>query len=402
MRTATFILPALLCALLPGCVFLDDGLTGPRSRMDCSRQGAHPEREHAAPGGREPAATDTTLWFSAVRFPADYDWQRDTAYGSVPFELLLYKDYSPVLTLASGPDACFSSDPERHHLLGGHLYTERFSGGQTRIGRDGTELFRFKGREFLAGLLEDGEDLYSLSLPGPGGGFTLRRNGEILYSHPDGIPYGSLSDPAYGPTGALYRDGGQAVFCFRAREGAIQTCHQVRDGKASRLVGILPSAVLDIRIRDGNPIVLYSTLQQNRLSDGRIWPEADAYAVTGRFLDGTGGWVSAYVDAQDPGTQHFLCREEAVLYHSDAASFAVVPGPEGVRWYGPDGTGQLEKDCRLPSSACALALGSRLLLALSPAQARDHPRIRHGPRTKDVEINGYVSGVGVTLSPAAN
>ena len=402
MRTA-FILPVLLSVLLPSCVFLDDGPAGSRSRADCSREGGRTGHGQSAPAGREPAAMDTTLWFSAVRFPKEYDWQRDTAYGSVPFELLLYKDFTPVLTLASGPDVCFSPDPDRHHLLGGHLYTERTTGGQTRIGRDGTELFRIEGREFLAGLLEDdGGDLYTLSHPGPDGSITLRRNGAVLYSHPDGIPYGSLSDPAYGPTGALYLDGGQVVFCFRAREGAIQSHYQVRDGEVSRLVGVPAFSVLDIRVRNGQPLILYPTLTQNRLSEGRLWPEADSYAVTGRFADGSGGWVSVCQDADDPSSLRILCREEAVLYHSQEASFAVAAAPEGVRWYGSDGTGQLEKDCRFPAPTCALALGPHLLLALAPAQTQGRPRVRFGPREETVDINGYVSGVGATFSPAAN
>lgn len=400
MRTAC-ILP-VLSVLLTGCVFLGDRPTGSRSRMDCSREGRRPARGHAAPTGREPAAVDTTLWFSAVRFPEDYDWQRDTAYGSVPFEIQLYRDYSPVLTLASGPDACFSPDPDRHHLLGGHLYTERTTGGQTRIGRDGNELFRVEGREFLSGLLEDGGDLYTLSRPGPDGGFTLRRNGEVLYSHPDGIPFGSLSDPAYGPTGALYLDGGEVVFCFRARDGAILSHFQVRDAQVSRLIGILPVSVLDLRIRDGTPLVLYPTLLQNRLNEGRLWPEADSYTVTGRFLDGEGGWVSACLDMRDPASRRTLCHEEAVLYHAPEATFAVAAVPGGIRWYGSDGSGQLERDCRFPANTCALALGSRLLLALAPARTQDHPRIRFGPRVDELGINGYVSSVGATFSPAAN
>ena len=160
MRNLAFLSLLALGVLLPGCVLLEDGLTGARRRTDCSREGARPQRPRsgsALPG--LDAAADTTLWICAVRFPEGYDWQRDTAYGSIPFELVLYKDFAPVLTLPSGPEACFTPDPARHHLLEGHLYTERFQDGQTRIGRDGVELCRFDGREMLAGLLEDGGDL---------------------------------------------------------------------------------------------------------------------------------------------------------------------------------------------------------------------------------------------------
>lgn len=84
-----------------------------------------------------PPVPDTILYASAVRFPDDYDWQRDTAYSTVPFELILYRDDDPVLTLAWDAEACFGPDPDRHHLLDGHLYTDRMSGAQTRVGCDG-------------------------------------------------------------------------------------------------------------------------------------------------------------------------------------------------------------------------------------------------------------------------
>ena len=194
---------------------------------------AGPDEPGPAPG--PVFQLDTTVYYSAVRFPDGYDWQRDTAYGSVPFELLLYRDFEPALTLPSGPDACFVPDPDRHHLAGGHLYTERMADGQTRIGRDGVELFRFPGREYLVGLLEDGEDLYTLSRPAKGDGFTFRRNGDVLLRQPSGTPFGSLTDPSYGPSGALYRDQEQVCFCYASGKGPQQTFHAVRDGLAQQL-----------------------------------------------------------------------------------------------------------------------------------------------------------------------
>ena len=165
MKTSPWLILLPVSAVLAACVWLDGGPDpDARMRIDCERGSSPPSATAHPPasGPEDPAPApppDTTVWLSAVRFPKDYDWQRDTAYGTAPFELVLYRDFAPELVLSFGPDACFVADPDRHHILSGHLYTERIADGCTRIGRDGRELFRFGQREFLVGLLEDGNDL---------------------------------------------------------------------------------------------------------------------------------------------------------------------------------------------------------------------------------------------------
>jgi hypothetical protein len=397
MRKTPFILATLL-ALLPGCVFLDDGLDGRRARAECSREGGRPVRAPRDTVRQEPASPDTVVLFSAVRFPEDYDWQRDSAYGTVPFELLLYKDGSPVLTLASGTDPCFTTDPDRHHLLSGHLYTERAADGQTRIGRDGVELFRFDGREYLLGLLEDGADLYTLSRRVTEGGFTFRKNGSILLERPDGMPYGSLSDPSYAPTGALYRDSGSIVFCYRTRTG----CFLVLDGRETQ--SVLPvQDYLDFRICGGKPVALGSDFKGNRLTEGRIWPEGDSYCVTGCFVNYAGARSYGCMRPTDSFLETVICREEAVLYHSPEASFGVAAGVDGrVYLYGAGSTGLYPLPCYFPSPKCARAVGDKLLVALTPKDTAQPPRVRLGRQEKEVHIHGYISGVGIEISQPAS
>ena len=114
-KTVFFFL--LLGGILSACSPLDE----PPSGHDFRRPAQ--DITPAAPDAPEPPAPepDTVLYFSAVRYPDGYDWQRDSAYGSVPFELILYRDDAPALTLAWDAEACFGPDPDRHHLLDGHL-----------------------------------------------------------------------------------------------------------------------------------------------------------------------------------------------------------------------------------------------------------------------------------------
>lgn len=400
MKTHFLLLPLL--AVLAACDPLGDGLDAFRLRSACGPHGPGEGRAReggTTPDGPEPLPLDTTLLFSAVRFPDGYDWPRDTAYGSVPFQLLLYKDFEPVLTLPSGADACFVPDPDRHHLLSGHLYTERMADGATRIGRDGVELFRFPGREYLVGLLEDGEDLFTLSRPAKGPGFSFRKNGEALVCRTDGMPFGDLSDPSYGATGALYRDQGQVCFCFTAGDAAGRSFHSVRDGHETRLDGVGPgSQVLDLKLSDGQVLVLDSSFQGYQLHDGRIWPDGKGFSVTGRFSTTASGTFSGFLADGSRDEPTLLCREEAVLYHTGRTASAVSVDEAGtVHWCNLKENGQEQLPCYFLSPGCAVFTGSLPWLALTPRDTRRRPFVRIGTRVREVDINGYVSSLSVTI-----
>jgi len=401
MRTS-FLL-GLLLFFLSGCDPLGDRLPGFRSRTACGPHG--PERRKEAPAPRQPESPtfrqlDTTFLLTAVRFPDGYDWQRDTAYGSVPFELLLYRDFEPVLTLSSGPDACFVPDPDRHHLLSGHLYTERMADGQTRVGRDGVELFRFPGREFLVGLLEDGDDLYTLSRSADGEGFSYRKNGTPLLLRSNGTPFGDLTDPSYGPSGALYRDLEQICFCFSTGSGPDRNCFYVCDGAENPVSELPPgTAVLDLKRRDGRNLVLSSPCKGHDLTEGRIWPERAYFALTGRFLDRSGRPFSGYLNDGALDEVVPLCPEEAVLYRSGRHTLALsVDASDIVRWYGTDGDGQEETPCYFLTPGCACLNGRQLWLALTPRDTRQGPFVRNGTRVWRIDVNGYVSRLSVRVS----
>ena len=399
------ILSLLLVTALAACEPLEPGIVSFRSRSD---RGPHLPGG-GRPGGLSPGGPgtlpdirpDTALFFSAVRFPDGYDWQRDTAYGSVPFELLLYKDFVPVLTLPSGADACFVPDPDRHHLLSGHLYTERMVDGETLVGRDGVELFRFPGREYLVGLLADGDDLHTLSRPAKGSGFTYRKNGEVLLRQTDGTPFGDLNTPSYGATGALYRDQEAVCFCFSTGKDAGKQFYAVQDGQERRLTELpAGSFVLDLRLRQGQPLCLETTARGYWIGEGRIWPQLPGLAVTGRFADGAGGSFSGYLD--ETGAPRRVCSEEAALYRTSRGTFAVSVDKGGtVRWYGPE-SGQEPLPCHFLTTACASFAGGVPWLALTPRDTRRRPFVRRGTRVQEVDINGYVSSLEVEISLRPN
>lgn len=197
--------------------------------------------------------SDTVVYVSAVSFPEGYDWRRDSCYGEVNGRIMLFKDGVPEISVDAGAGHGVSLDPDRHHLMGGRLYTESLSGDRTSIGRDGVELFGYAGRENLCGLLVEGDEVYTLGQR-LGGGFALRRNGEILYSRESGTVAAHMSDNCDYRTGALYRDSGHLYFsyCLPVDDG--YSWYIVEDGKESR-VDTQSKGWLDIRVKDGETVI---------------------------------------------------------------------------------------------------------------------------------------------------
>lgn len=206
------------------------------------------------------------LFVTAVSYPEGYDWRRDTAHGSVRGRVLLLRArekaaFDTILSLEAGPGKAVSLDPDRHHFAGGHLYTECLTESGTVYRRDGQTVLRVSDREYVRGILSLEGDLYVLSQRLSGEGFLLRKNWKPLLSYDEGRLHGSLGDAAFGRSGALFEDDGQACFFYQDPNGG---WHLVR-GKEERAVA-LPKRVAnvyDIRCLDGTVCLVCRTTGQH-------------------------------------------------------------------------------------------------------------------------------------------
>ena len=220
-------------------------------------------------GGRAPRGTDSTatvdipgdgLFLTAVAYPPGYDWRRDTARGNIRGHILLLRmrdfpdgtekaAFDTVLTLEAGAGRAVSLDPDRHQFAGGHLYTQCLTEAGTVWRCDGKTVLLTKDREYLRGILALDDGIYTLSQLLSGTGFILRRNWKPVLAREEGRLHGSMGDPAFGRTGALFEDGGQA--CFLYEDGTGQWI-LVRNGQEQ--VVPLPSGIVklyDIRCFEG-------------------------------------------------------------------------------------------------------------------------------------------------------
>ena len=92
-------------------------LTRNRSAAGAGSRPRHGSEEAAVPSKPLP---DTLVYVSAVEFPEDYDWQRDTAYGTVPCRVSLFLEGERILSVPAGPGTFVGADPDRMRIREGH------------------------------------------------------------------------------------------------------------------------------------------------------------------------------------------------------------------------------------------------------------------------------------------
>ena len=390
-----------------GCTKLGDGLLAGRSRDDCHNRDPHSGSGGGSESVEPEIRTDTTFFLSAVRFDESYDWRRDTVYGGAGYEILFYRDFEQVLSIPSSAE-CASPDLDSHHIIDGHLYTEAATRSRTTVGRDGQTLFSFEGREILRGLLPVGDDVYTLSESRSGDGFTLRKNGNVLFRRESGSVFGDLADPSYRPYGALYKDLDKVSFCYRAGKDKDIHYYVVQDAVETMTALNWTYSVEDLKVWRGYPVDAEETWMWYEVEDGRIWLGEEGSDIFISGLISSGYECSSVAMYDDPGTVVELCEGSAYIYHGADRDFALRLEEEGrVTIFGSDsGYGEsifTDVDYTLMSPSCAAMVGDGAFCAALTCRTGRVHRIFCDGALKSLVLHGYLSCIRaeVSFSPSS-
>lgn len=352
---------------------------------------------------------DTVVWVCAVRVPDSYDWARDTADGRFPAEVILYRNYSPVLILQAGEASACSHIPGTHHIRGGHLYSEFSSAGRMRIGRDGSPLLDFGEGGFLRDLLshEDGS-VYTLTCNPSEGSLTLRKDGQMVVRIGKGRSMGGFGDGSP----ALYFDEGSCCFCFS--DGV--SLFSVRDGSISAVIPPEPGGKAeDFRYKDGEAMLLWSG------SDGRCHLRRsgkDRYLMNvsagvhfvekgGRFYADAGPvwglWDQRRLVCLEDYSTLYLKGRDCWLGAAGGEPFAVQPrDPLSVSRPRPNPLGgdiiYSEEGAMVFTEECLASIGSEPLIGVSFPGGRPH-MVRGSRVVAEFPFNGYITAVETQIIP---
>lgn len=339
-------------AVLLWCVMACDRMDvhGGRSR---SQTAPYPLVGDRASGAWEDKDGPVVL-VSAVGYPEGFDWRRDSVYGAVSgASLLLFHGRDTVLEIPAGKPPVGTLSPDMVHFIDGHLYVETIDGAETVILRDGTEVLRYHGKEIMKGIMEYGGALFTLGQNRVSSGFSLRRNGEVLFAGSTGYVCGSMGETGYGVTGALYDGGNGPVFAYWRPMYA-----------------------------DDGP---YAPREWFFVENG----------VPGRVLFGT-DW-SVLFDARRVAGRSVWYRGQGHLYADSLdTAFIRMRGGRVDGMVAPSGTYSMSDTCRIFSHECGCLAGGEFYVALTPSATGTRPRLWHDGREMSIPVNGYLTGVYVT------
>ena len=119
-------------------------------------------------------------YMTALDYQKGYDWRADSEHGTVRCSLVVYADGRPIMKVPVGDSYETGADVDMHRIIQGHLYTDYSTDSETVIKKDGTQLFRYSCSESILGMELKGENLYTLGQSRDGGGFALRKDGDVL------------------------------------------------------------------------------------------------------------------------------------------------------------------------------------------------------------------------------
>ena len=405
------ILPVLLSLAMMACDPIDYHLTTGVSRIEAF--GGHGRHGPDNNGDSIPSVrTDTVAYMTGVEFPESYDWVRDTAYGDVAARIVLFRDGEAVMSLATGPAEKISADPDMHHLVGGHVFSEYSSKGRTWIKKDGEELCSYDKAEKLRGLLVKGHDVFTLGQAKSGHGFSLRKNGQVIYEKDEGKVLGMMDSDSFFRGGALYEDQGVLCFSYRSSSGGTPSgiCCLVADGKETFLNS--QGNILDIRRIDGKTWVL----EQD--ADGIVWIRCGDYlralqvnslsctevcrlsvwkgnvVATGDYGNPYSGYGSCVWDSSGNVLIQNSGKTDFYLSDRTQAKVQVFGGRTALSFNEGQNPTCLEsgKQMYFPFRGAVLK-GMRFILCTTPSDLWKSPVVYDGGIRKEIELRGFLSGV---------
>lgn len=391
----------LMAAGLGGCDYL-----GTHSNMDRSRGELIRGQGHSDSTGRKNviSAKAGSIYAAAVEFGESYDWKADSNYGNEPFNLVLFADGKRVLTIPSSSGVRPDTDSQR--ILDGDLYTDYVSGGETIVCKNGTELFRYGGREHIRGFLCENDIIYTLGQSEYGSGVTYRTDGKETFSSSSGYVIGDSG---------LYMDESVPTFCYASgerffcvRDGVeesitmppnVRTVYDFRSysGETAAVLEVLVSRAIKPVIYKGGKTTTLSagkySLKSCRLLElgGELYVKAEMY-LSGKY-SGTGLWNKdgTQIMALSGGTKALVFRYLGRKYaHVDIGGQGYVTNVADFGYIIP-----CADSMKIMSPGCVGVKNGRLAFALTPYSKTGSPYVQCGNDRQNILVNGYISCIGI-------
>lgn len=405
------ILIALLLSVV-SCEFLDEGYMIGTRRSDVFRDNISREKVKDPELLRN---SDTIIYVTGVDFPKEYDWRRDTAYGGVRSEIVIFANGKKIRNIPAGDEFQISPNPGRHWLVEGKLYTDYCDSGVTIIKRDGEEIIRYDGMEAIKGFLVKEDKVYTLGQNLDGKGFSLRCNGEKIFSSKNGSVVGNMCDFS-GIGGALEDNNGPAFKYYTYSISSLRRWYYYHNGKEEEIVfdnGVMQ--VYDICVH--NEKLYYLTYRYGRISvnigdDTNTLHGPTAKDITSCRIIVIDNQVFVRGEAVDykhnpytvlwnlSGHMEFALRPGSramnIFYENKQYSFPMINKDSDLtgiyssgKWY------DFKEKAYVLSNACTMRSGDKFYVACTSVESGHNPFLWVNGEIKTIGLNGYLTSVEV-------
>jgi hypothetical protein len=331
--------------------------------------------------------------------------------GASNARLVLYCNDEQVLDEPIGPQYSLNPYPDSHHLIGGRLYSEYVSGGETTILCDAKPLFKYEGHEYLKGLVAKNDSLFTLGCNYAEGCYVMRQNGNPIIKLSGGKVPGGLGENAP----ALYEDGGHIYFCFIDGKGL----DLVEDGVVKTIN--LPSfakEALDCRMiegvrylvsSDGNNIYCsfngktinlhYMGKVKNDFFAMRLLGDAAVIgSVNNLTFDGF-----TQITMMERNRNLFLKGQDLYICECGEKVIGIRNRPLNMQYGRASSIGDFESIFSAPDAfvftkECINAGHGNIYAAASSVKGDKPCLFKNGRKWREFPFNGYLTGVNVELS----
>lgn len=233
----------IVMVILSGCTRIIE-IDRPENEKD--------ENIWAGPGLIIDGERENILYVSGLEYPEGYDWKGGGDIENVRCSLAVFADGAPMLKIPVGDGHEVSPDPDMHRIVAGHLYTFFSGDSHTVVKKDGKTLLKYVGKEIIADMIVNDNDIYTLGIPHSGEGFIYRKNGTSVIERKTGYAFGRL-----------HIDAGKICFAFcqpvTTSSGNSDSFYMARNGVTTPVwFSKETSRVWDLMSHDGQTCALVS------------------------------------------------------------------------------------------------------------------------------------------------
>lgn len=348
------------------------------------------------------AEGDTVAYILAVEYPDGRSWQDAGEYASC--RLSVFASQKRIITVPAGEGTLLTPSTDRNRLIDGHLYSDAFDGGETVLFRDGKELFRYSGKEFIQGIQVSEEGIYTLGQSYSTEGFSLRLNGLELFSRAGGTIVGG-EDFSVPCEGALFRAEEGLSFGYMSNAGDF---YLVR-GQSAELVRFQDEIVkvLDIRYMDGEYYIA-AIRQDGRLavySSGKrliVFDLNDApFLFSARLVAVSGAiYIKVHFHLGESGERLYVWDMRGrTLFREESYVNLYLYGGEWLYYCPPEDGFETQYARRIPLSStgdrlyspyCAVFKDGHRYAAVTATDSMMYPYLLKDGRRLAIAVNGYL------------